>query len=1466
LAKVLTFNPYSQNSRPNRDRIISIFLAIGLILLLHPMPCHAQEGTPPQLELSSIPVTCGVDGSILAQLSNSEGISNPVYNLFLLPNRQSIFESNSTGQFADLVLGRYLVVFSGEFDGETIRLESEISLTSDYEGLDFSLLSQNLCAEDDGKLEVVVQRGEAVSYELTGPVNRQPQANPLFENLVEGAYTVTVTDVCGDRLSRNFQVFRPILEIDMARRNFNTFLPSCDKITVSHGLRALNADVEFPIQVSFTVYHPENQSQEEISLLLDENDLVDNVFFADIPFYYDQSYTYDLTVTDNCGYSATELNNTINLKLAISDDMRWGAGQCGRRRISVKPRNLVAPYTITFQEFPAEFDPGIANANYPGPYTADNIFFGSVDDPIPNGFYSLTVQDACGNEASISFNHVQSVGRPAANILKSCGIGVGSVELINFDYQLVEVVLNSAPTAYGISTPVNLTENINVNDPRRFYLNNLPPGSYEFAVKTSCDTEHVTTVNIESTVISSNLVEIEENCGTFNLNLDHRDNLDASQDTRFGLQKYFPETDDWGHPETGVRFVEGQELTRTNAVFLSNRAKNFNLRYTGELRVVKSARVWRNGADILPGQSATTFCIETLRTFNFLGKAELQSANFYTCEDGDYEVFFDVEGYEPISYKIVSKNGLPISQDNGQNPLFSNLEAGRYRFQIQDRCGNITNTTLQLFGTNLPVITPKNLCEGEEGRLFLPEYDFINYEWFREEDPGTILSTEPFLTFDPFTIGTHAGNYKVTLTHKDPNSCLNETLEFLIDADNLEALPGVGMEAEICEGDIVDLFDYLEGPFNDFGEWKDLSGNVTLNRSTWATEGAESGEYSFQYTISGLCSGEGTSIVTLIVKNRVDTPTGPSTHEFCESANPKISDLVANGENIRWFTSPVGGTPLNPESELTNNTGYFAEQLINGCPSSIRMATTVTIFTELESIGIGESQTLYQLEIPNRLDGEQPSGGKGEYTYQWESSLDNQTWTTIQGAVGIHYQPDGLLETTHFRRLTEDSACGQATSNSITITILVAPIEARNESFGPLKGYETNPLPVLENDLFKGNPVSTGEVTPGIVAIEDQNGNAVSLLHEWDENGNLVLLPGNPPGNYSIQYEICQTGVPTNCATAIVAVWIGALDIEMIKTVDNERAIEGDLLQFIVSIRNGSPFVLDGFTVEDLLPSGFLLLSANPAASDDALQWVFNGFAPETTREIRLEVMAVEDGTFTNQARGVIGDFDQTVSSPPVIVRAKSVDLSIEKTSKGVKVADGDTFHYDIIIRNTGLDDATQVVITDVLPNSLAFGSTDFQSSSPLISPVFTTNGSQLTWEISDFPVGESLIIRLEVQAQDEGPVANEAFVSSKEEDANPSNNRSRDEIIISPLFIPNVIKPDNDGKNETFVIRAASKFDQIGLTIFNRWGDKVFESADYQNDWSAEGLNAGTYYYQVRGRNTGMTEKQYKGWLQVIK
>lgn len=494
---------YGQIIKYENSRIISLFLILGFIACLHPVRCFSQEDPGHQLVLSTTPATCGADGSLFVELSDDDGWSSLLFKLYLLTDRQTPFESNNSGQFFNLLAGRYFVIFSGEFEGEKIELEAEISLNTDFEGLSFSLLSQNLCAEDDGKLEVIIQTGSAVLFELIGPINRQPQSSPLFENLTEGAYTVIVTDDCEDRLSRNFQVFRPILEIDLSRRNFDTFLPSCNQITVSHGLRSLNADVEFPMQVSFIVYNPDNQNLEEISLLLEESDIVDNAFFANIPFYHAKTYTYDLSITDNCGYSATALNNTIDLEIEIKDDLRWGAGPCGRRRLSIKPKNLLPPFTLTFQDFPDEFDPEIFNVNYPGPYTEDNIYFGGVANPIPDGFYSLTVQDACGNETSISVNHVQSVGPPAANILKSCGLGVGSVELMNFDYQLTEVVLNAAPASYGVAAPVDLSKNININDTRRFYLNDLPEGTYEFAVKTSCDTEHIATVNIESTVIKS---------------------------------------------------------------------------------------------------------------------------------------------------------------------------------------------------------------------------------------------------------------------------------------------------------------------------------------------------------------------------------------------------------------------------------------------------------------------------------------------------------------------------------------------------------------------------------------------------------------------------------------------------------------------------------------------------------------------------------------------------------------------------------------------------------------------------------------------------------------------------------------------------------------------------------------------------------------------------------------------------
>lgn len=219
-----------------------------------------------------------------------------------------------------------------------------------------------------------------------------------------------------------------------------------------------------------------------------------------------------------------------------------------------------------------------------------------------------------------------------------------------------------------------------------------------------------------------------------------------------------------------------------------------------------------------------------------------------------------------------------------------------------------------------------------------------------------------------------------------------------------------------------------------------------------------------------------------------------------------------------------------------------------------------------------------------------------------------------------------------------------------------------------------------------------------------------------------------------------------------------------------------------------------------------------------------------------------------------------------VEITVKTVDLAITKTSFNKEINDGEEFIYEIYVENTGSFDATEVVITDLLPPKVEYLASEFFPSSPLIQAASSSGQGMVYWEIPVVPKDESLNIRMKVVAIEEGEINNTVMVKSREEDADPSNNSANDHNNILPLFIPNVIKPDFDHKNDYFVIRTWGKFEKVNLVIFNRWGDHVYESSDYRNDWSSEGLNSGTYYYIVRATDKFNKEHVYRGYIQVIK
>ena len=70
--------------------------------------------------------------------------------------------------------------------------------------------------------------------------------------------------------------------------------------------------------------------------------------------------------------------------------------------------------------------------------------------------------------------------------------------------------------------------------------------------------------------------------------------------------------------------------------------------------------------------------------------------------------------------------------------------------------------------------------------------------------------------------------------------------------------------------------------------------------------------------------------------------------------------------------------------------------------------------------------------------------------------------------------------------------------------------------------------------------------------------------------------------------------------------------------------------------------------------------------------------------------------------------------------------------------------------------------------------------------------------------------------------------------------------VIPADIENINIITANADGINDTLYFQYLDFYPQAHLVVLNRWGQTVYESLDYKNDWTGAELVEGTYFYKL--------------------
>lgn len=304
-------------------------------------------------------------------------------------------------------------------------------------------------------------------------------------------------------------------------------------------------------------------------------------------------------------------------------------------------------------------------------------------------------------------------------------------------------------------------------------------------------------------------------------------------------------------------------------------------------------------------------------------------------------------------------------------------------------------------------------------------------------------------------------------------------------------------------------------------------------------------------------------------------------------------------------------------------------------------------------------------------------------------------------------------------------------------------------------------------------------------------------------------------------------------------------DVSIVKLVNETNPNYQNLVKWTLIIRNNGPDKANNISIDEVLPDGLIFVSYKATKGiyrEDS--WIMccleNG--EEQTMEIICKVN--KTGKITNEVIISADEYDYNETNNmdnETIDVPLAVDVEVIIKTNNTTPLFGEEVNWMITVKNNGPDNATGVILNEILPDELIF--VDYN----------LTKGSYADgqWNINSLNVGETQYLNITTISNALGELVNNVNVKSYEYDWNTSNNLDDDKIEVKPVCDLSVIKlVDNAQPKYTQQVKWTIKVTNNGP---NRATNvKVFESlpeglkfiksnGNYKNGvWNVGNLNVG--------------------------